>query len=114
MAIITSEYDITIKLGGDFEEEFTLGFDITGWTIQSQIRTKQRLSAPLVANFVVAVIDVVTGQFKLSLDEVAKAAISTVTRRKRCHYDVLLTNPLGLDEYYIKGSVILEPSVTVK
>lgn len=114
MAIITSEYDITIKIGGDFEEEFTLGFDITGWTVKSQIRTKQRQSAQLVANFAINVIEVTIGRFKLSLDEVATSAIPSLTRRRQCYYDVLLTNPMGLDEYYIKGVVTLEQSVTVK
>lgn len=112
MAIITSEYDITIKIGGDFEEEFTLGFDITGWGIKSQIRTKQRLSAPLVADFAVTVVESVTGRFKISLTDVETSGITT--RRKQCAYDILLTNPMGLDEYYIKGAAIIEQSVTVK
>lgn len=112
MAVITSEYDITIKLGSSFEETFEMGFDITLWTIQAQCRQKQKLSATLVCDFTITVVDALLGIFKMSL---TSAQTSAIVRSRKCFYDVLLTTPSdSLDEYYIKGVANLEQSVTVK
>lgn len=83
MAVITSEYDLTIKLGGDFSEEFTLGFDISTWTIKSQIRSKQKLSSSLIATFLVTVIDAETGVFTLSLTDTETSQIPSLTISKK-------------------------------
>jgi hypothetical protein len=53
-----------------------LGIDVTGETLTSEIRTQPEVDAPLVATFVVAVIDADTGELTLTLDNTAAGSVT--------------------------------------
>jgi hypothetical protein len=53
----------------------SLGIDVTGETLTSEIRTQPEVDSPLVATFVVAVIDDETGELTLTLDNTVTEGI---------------------------------------
>lgn len=56
--------------------QVNLGYDVTGDTLTSEIRTQPEVDSPLVATFVVAVIDDETGELTLTLDNSAAASVT--------------------------------------
>jgi hypothetical protein len=55
--------------------EISLGFDITGETITSQIRSEPDTEAPLIMEWSVSVVDATSGELLLTVDNVDTADI---------------------------------------
>ena len=52
-----------------------LGYNVTGTTLTSEIRSEPRVDAPLLATWTVVVTDAATGKLTLTMDDVMAAQI---------------------------------------
>ena len=117
--IAPGKSNIVVRRGTDYSEEFEIEIDgtllnLTGAIVTSQIRETANLSGVLIKDFTVVVsIGAVSGYLStitLSLTDTQTLAID----HPRGFYDVLITDSVGNDAYYIEGSVEFRNSVTVK
>lgn len=120
MSMITpASFNITIVKGADFSFTFDIDvsgtiLNLTGATVQAQIRKENKKSATLIDDFTV---NVTTGaesgydsDITLSLTDTETAAITA----SEGYYDVLVTDVSGNDTYYLRGKVTFLDSVTEK
>lgn len=111
MAVSPGTYNFTVQRGAD--HEFALVFrdaddaaiDLTDWTVTSQAWNEARTTK--YADFTVTYTDRSAGSVKLSLSDE-----DTVDFPSEVYYDVLLTNPSGLKEYYLEGIIFVAQSYT--
>jgi hypothetical protein len=109
-------YDITIRKGNDYEQLFEFqqsdgsAMNLTGFTIESQVRAKQSRDATLIISFTVIIPDPTNGKVYLKLTDTETGALL----EKSGYYDILVISPSGFDEIYLEGRVFIEPIVTVK
>lgn len=105
-----------IYIGNDVAEPF--GFidengtpiDLTGWGIKAQLRTKQKRTATLLADFVVDRTHETEGLIALTLTDIVSGSLVG----HKGFYDILLTDLNGFDETYIGGMITFLSTVTVK
>jgi len=108
------QHDITIRKGRDFSEYFGLRndddtpMDLTGYTVKAQIRASRDTTSTLIADFTVRIDDPTTGDIYLELTDTVTAGLTAT----RAYYDLLLTDPSGIDETYVEGAVTVRGSVT--
>lgn len=106
MAILPGVYDITLQRRADygitlqFEDSTGADIDLTGWTVESEVWNQGRTVK--YADFAVTYTDRVTGTIAIALTDE-----QTATFPNEAYYDVLLINPSGLREYYLKGFVYI-------
>jgi len=112
------EKNLMIYKGDDFQsptfrilDDQGVPVDLSGWTIQSQIKAKKLPDADLIADFTVTISTPTTeGGFLLSLTDTQTAGIT----QAKGYYDVLITDSAGKDTRYVVGEIIFTPTVTVK
>jgi hypothetical protein len=111
MAISPGTYNITLQRRADysvtlqFKDSNNDAIDLTGWTVAAQAWNKARTTK--YADFAVAYTDRSTGTIAISLTDT-----QTTDFPDELYYDVLLTNTLGLKEYYLEGIIVVSEGYT--
>lgn len=111
MAVTPGKYDITLQRRADYSTQLTFTanggspLDLTAWSVAAQAWDRDRTTK--YADFTVDYTDRVSGIVTLSLTDT-----DTATFPNRLYYDVLLTNPSGLKEYYLEGSIVVSEGYT--
>lgn len=111
MAIQPGTYNISLQRRADysvalqFKDSTNTGINLTGWTVEAQAWNQAR--SKKYADFTVTYTDRSTGTVAIALTDT-----QTTTFPDELHYDVLLTNPAGLKEYYLEGVIIVSEGYT--
>lgn len=111
MAIQPGIYDFTVQRAADhsivliFKDSAGDAINLTSWTVASQAWNQARTTK--YADFTVAYTDRSAGKVTLSLSDE-----DTVDFPNELRYDVLLTNPDGLKEYYLEGTIYVDQGYT--
>lgn len=111
MAIQPGIYDFTVQRSADhqlvliFKDSAGTAINLTDWTVASQAWNQARTTK--YADFTVAYTDRSAGKVTLSLSDE-----DTVDFPNELRYDVLLTNPSGLKEYYLEGTIFVDQGYT--
>ena len=111
MAVQPGIYNITLQRRADysitlqFKDSTNTPIDLTGWTVASQAWSADR--GTKYADFTVTYTNRATGTVELALTDT-----ETATFPNELRYDVLLTNPSGLKEYYLEGIIYVEQGYT--
>ena len=111
MAVTPGRYDITLQKRADYQVQLTftdsaeVAIDLTNWTVAAQAWDRDRTTK--YADFGVTYVDRVNGIVRLELTPVQTATFPT-----RLNYDVLLTDPNGLKEYYLEGAITVSEGYT--
>jgi len=111
MAISPGTYNITLQRRADysivlqFKDSNNAAIDLTDWTVESQVWNKSRSTK--YADFAITYTDRSTGTVTIALTDE-----QTATFPDEAYYDVLLTNPSGLKEYYLEGQVWVSEGYT--
>jgi len=111
MAISPGQYNFSLQRRAD--HSITLQFDdntgapinLTGWTVAAQAWNQDRSTK--YADFTVTYTDRVAGTIAIALTDE-----QTATLPNEVYYDVLLTNPSGLKEYYLEGIIYVSEGYT--
>ena len=113
MAIAPGTHDITIQRRSDHSVDVTLkdsndaAINLTGYTLASQIWDSDRTAKAADVN--ISVTNATGGAFSWTLTD-TQTATFTADEYK---YDVLLTNPAGLKEYWLEGTIYMDEGYTV-
>lgn len=111
MAIQPGTYNISLQRRADysvalqFKDSTNTGINLTGWTVEAQAWNQAR--SKKYADFTVTYTNRSTGTVAIALTDT-----QTTTFPDQLHYDVLLTNPSGLKEYYLQGIIIVSEGYT--
>lgn len=111
MAITPGQYNISLQRRADysitlqFKDSNNANIDLTGWTAAAQVWNLARSTK--YADFAVTYTNRSTGTIAISLTDEQTAAFPN-----EAYYDVLLTNPSGLKEYYLEGIVYVSEGYT--
>ena len=111
MAVYPGTYNIKLQRRADYS--VTLRFidsnnstiDLTGWTVAAQLWNLDRSTK--YADFTITYTNRATGTVAIALSDAETAVLPD-----KAYYDVLLTNPSGLKEYYLEGSVSVSEGYT--
>jgi len=112
MAISPGTYNMTVQRRADHSVNVTLkdstdtAINLTGYTIEAQVWEKTRTTKH--ADFTIAYTNRSGGVFDMSLTDTQTATFTPSVLK----YDVLLTNPSGLKEYYLEGSIFMSEGYT--
>ena len=112
MAISPGTYDMTIQRRSDHTVNVTLkdsngtAINLTGYTLASQIWDTVRTSKA--ADATCTVTNASGGTFDWKLTDTQTATLIAEEYR----YDVRLTNPAGLHEYWIEGTIYMSEGYT--
>lgn len=96
-----ADYSITLQ----FKDSTGTAINLTGWTVEAQAWNKKRTSK--YADFAVSYTDRLNGTVAISLTDAQTEAFPD-----EVYYDVLLTNPSGLKEYYVEGIIYVSEGYT--
>ena len=111
MAISPGTYNITLQRRADysvalqFKDSNNDPIDLTSWTVAAQAWDRARTVK--YADFTVTYTDRATGSISISLTDT-----QTTDLPDEAYYDVLLTNPSGLKEYYLEGQIWVSQGYT--
>lgn len=111
MAISPGTYDISLQRRADysitlqFKDSTDTAINLTGWTVAAQVWN--RLRTTKYADFTVTYTNRATGTVAIALTDE-----QTDDFPNEAYYDVLLTNPSGLKEYYLEGVVYVSEGYT--
>lgn len=111
MAISPGTYNITLQRRADysvtlqFKDSTDTPINLTGWTAAAQAWNEGRTTK--YADFTVAYTNRAQGTITISL-----TSAQTTTFPDQLYYDVLLTNPSGLKEYYLEGLIYVSQGYT--
>ena len=112
MAIAPGTYDMTIQRRSDHTVSVTLkdsggsAVNLSGYSIASQVWDSGRTTKA--ADVTCTVTSASGGAFDWKLTD-TQTALLTLDEYK---YDVLLTNPSGLKEYWIEGTIYMDQGYT--
>ena len=112
MAIAPGTYNMTIQRRSDHNVPFTLkdststAVNLTGYTIASQVWDESRTSKA--ADVTCTITSASTGKFDWKLTDTQ----TTTFTADEYKYDVLLTNPAGLKEYWVEGTIYMDETYT--
>ena len=112
MAVAPGTYDMTIQRRSDHTVSVTLkdsggsAVNLTGYTLASQIWDSGRSTKA--ADATVSVTNASGGAFDWTLTDTQTATLTADEYK----YDVLLTNPAGLKEYWIEGTIYMDEGYT--
>ena len=96
-----ADYSVTLQ----FKDSTNTNINLTGWTVAAQVWDQGRTTK--FADFTVTYTNLVTGTVAISLTYTQTAAFPS-----EAYYDVLLTNPSGLKEYYLEGIISVSQGYT--
>ena len=111
MAVSPGTYDITLQRRADysvtlqFKDSNNAVINLTGWTAAAQVWNQNRTTK--YADFTVTYTNRSTGTIEIALSDT-----DTATFPNEAYYDVLLTNPSGLKEYYLEGIIYVSEGYT--
>ena len=111
MAISPGTYNISLQRRADyyvtlqFKDSTDTAINLTGWTVEAQAWNQDRTTK--YADFAVEYTNRTTGTVKISLTDTQTALLPN-----EAYYDVLLTNPSGLKEYYLEGIMYVSEGYT--
>ena len=111
MAISPGTYNISLQRRADysitlqFKDSTDAAINLTGWTVAAQVWNQDRTTK--YADFTVTYTNLVTGTVAIALTDEQTALFPN-----EAYYDVLLTNPSGLKEYYLEGIVYVSEGYT--
>ena len=112
MAVSPGTYNMTVQRRSDHSVNVTLkdsnnnAINLTGFTIEAQVWEETRTTK--YADFTIAYTNRASGIFDMSLTDTQTATFTPDLLK----YDVLLTNPSGLKEYYLEGSIFMSEGYT--
>jgi len=112
MAIQPGTYNMTVQRRSDhsiqlvFKDGNNAAINLTGFTVEAQVWEETRTTK--YADFAVAYTNRITGTIDISLTDTQTATFSPSVLK----YDVLLTNPSGLKEYYLEGNIFTSEGYT--
>ena len=104
MAISPGTYSFSLRRRADYPLQLQFldsnrePINLTGWTVQAQLWSQHRTTKH--ADLAVTYTDRATGLVELVITDE-----QTTTLPGEVFYDVLLTNPSGLKEYYLEGQI---------
>ena len=116
---VPANYDLIIRRGEDFSK--TIGvtvkgalINLTGYTAMMQIRQRPDESAPLfttlsMSNGGIVFTDPVNGQMEIIVPGVTTAGFYW----KFGYYDLLFDSSIGLESFFLQGTVRITPRITV-
>jgi hypothetical protein len=96
-----ADYTVTLQ----FKDASATPINLTSWTVAAQVWNKARSTK--YADFTVTYTNRSTGTVAIALTD-----DQTATFPDEAYYDVLLTNPSGLKEYYLEGLVFVSEGYT--
>ena len=111
MAISPGTYNISLQRRADysitlqFKDSTDTAINLTGWTVAAQVWNQGRTTK--YADFAITYTNRATGTIAIALTDT-----DTATFPNEAYYDVLLTNPSGLKEYYLEGIVYVSEGYT--
>lgn len=106
MAVSPGTYNDTLQRRADYSIEVQFeDINLTGWTVAAQVWNQNRTTK--YADFSVTYINRSTGTVEIALSDT-----DTATFPNEVYYDVLLTNPSGLKEYYLEGILYVSEGYT--
>ena len=111
MAISPGQYNFSLQRRADhsitlqFDDSAGSAINLTGWTVAAQVWNQDRSTK--YADFTVTYTNRVTGTIAIALTDE-----QTATLPNEVYYDVLLTNPSGLKEYYLEGIIYVSEGYT--
>jgi hypothetical protein len=111
MAISPGTYNISLQRRADygitlqFKDSTDAAINLTGWTVAAQAWNQARTTK--YADFTVTYTNRLTGTITIALTDDQTAIFPD-----EAYYDVLLTNPSGLKEYYLEGIVYVSEGYT--
>lgn len=111
MAISPGQYNFSLQRRADhsitlqFNDSANAAINLTGWTVAAQAWNQDRSTK--YADFAVTYTNRVTGTIAIALTDE-----QTATLPNEVYYDVLLTNPAGLKEYYLEGIIYVSEGYT--
>ena len=112
MAIQPGTYNMTVQRRSDhsiqliFKDGNNNAINLTGFTVDAQVWEETRTTK--YADFAVAYTNRSTGTIDISLTDTQTATFAP----SKLKYDVLLTAPNGLKEYYLEGDIIMSEGYT--
>lgn len=111
MAVYPGTYNIKLQRRADYSvtlrfiDSSNSAINLTGWSAAAQIWNQDRTTK--YADFTVTYTDRATGTIAISLDDSITAVLPD-----KAYYDVLLTNPSNVKEYYLEGTVTVSQGYT--
>jgi hypothetical protein len=111
MAISPGQYNISLQRRADysitlqFKDSAGAAINLTSWTVAAQVWNQGRSTK--YADFTVTYTNRSTGTVAIALTDEQTALFPD-----EAYYDVLLTNPSGLKEYYLEGLVYVSEGYT--
>jgi NAD dependent epimerase/dehydratase family enzyme len=111
MAVSPGQYNISLQRRADysitlqFKDSTDAAINLTGWTVEAQAWNESRSTK--YADFTVTYTNRSTGTIAIALTDEQTALFPN-----EAYYDVLLTNPSGLKEYYLEGIIYVSEGYT--
>ena len=112
MAITPGTYNITVQRRADhdiqlvFKDSTNSAINLTGYTVAAQVWDDTRSNK--YADFTVTYTNRSTGTVDIALTDTQTATFTP----NELKYDVALTNPTGLKEYYLEGTIFVSEGYT--
>ena len=112
MAIQPGIYNMTVQRRADhsiqliFKDNTNSAINLTGFTVSAQVWEKTRKIK--YADFAIAYTDRAAGTVDISLTDVQTETFTPDLLK----YDVMLTSPSGLKEYYLEGEIFMSEGYT--
>ena len=112
MAISPATYNMTVQRRSDhniqlvFKDSNNDAINLTGYTVEAQVWEETR--SIKYADFGVTYTNRSTGTIDIALTDTQTATFGPSILK----YDVLLTNPSGLKEYYLEGNINVSEGYT--
>ena len=112
MAVTPGTYNMTIQRRSDhaiqlvFKDSNNSAINLTGFTVEAQVWEDTRTTK--YADWTITYTNRSTGTIDMSLTDTQTATFSPSLLK----YDVLLTNPSGLKEYYLEGDIFMSEGYT--
>jgi hypothetical protein len=111
MAISPGTYNISLQRRADysvtlqFKDSNNAAIDLTGWGVAAQTWNQERTTK--YADFTVTYTNRSAGTVAIALTDEQTALLPN-----EAYYDVLLTNPSGIKEYYLEGIIYVSEGYT--
>jgi hypothetical protein len=96
-----ADYSVTLQ----FKDASATPINLTSWTVAAQVWNQTRTTK--YADFTVTYTNRSTGTVAIALTDEQTALFPN-----EAYYDVLLTNPSGLKEYYLEGIIYVSEGYT--
>ena len=112
MAIAPGTYNMVVQRRSDhnfqvvFKDSNNAAISLNGYTVEAQVWDELRSNK--YADFAVTYTNRATGTVDLALTDTQTATFTPSLLK----YDVLLTNPNGLKEYYLEGDIFMNEGYT--